>query len=88
MHGWRGNLRHVYVSLLMGLSHSQAGRQVHKKGKEKGTGRGSHTEVSVLRKWAGSVQSGGVKGQVAATGRTKETGKLRRDAGRKESFKR
>ena len=87
MHGWRGNLRHVYVWLLMGLSHSQAGRQVHKKGKEKGTNRGSHT-VGVLRKWAGSVQSGGVKGQVAATGRTKETGRLRRGTGRKESFKR
>ena len=67
---------------------SQPGRQaVHKKGKEKGTNRGSHT-VGVLRKWAGSVQSGGVKGQVAATGRTKETGRLRRGTGRKESFKR
>ena len=30
--------------------------------------------VLVLRKWPGSVQSRGVKGQVATTGRTKETG--------------
>ena len=57
---------------------SQAGPQKKKKKKKKEKKKELIEEaiqcVLVLRKWPGSVQSGGVKGQVATTGRTKETG--------------